>query len=330
MFERLLTWPHGASCQINNSPELGTNPSVSCRQPVSPTTDLNQTGKCKPCKEQGFRIAPSAVHDGMSDFQSVWKVTLSLLLVSFERKTCSLFDNCLTFDSLLRPIRRCFFHIYLYIYVGHLEERQQGKKNSVVTFLKPFKGKLSAQLSTSDTTSTVLILSPFICVYFFLSFFLDKPSPQGPHRYHQSSRKIAFQCQKMSTAQRFGEESTGPLKATGRRLASRLKGLFRTTRSWTFTSAFIAISQIQLAAHPPFGHCRYIFLYRFRICSTVNYQLYVILEERRRAGVKQQSHQSLWLHNSCHPYSNKIYHIVNHQDANVRRVCVCVRAPECW
>lgn len=77
---------------------------------------------------------------------------------------------------------------------------------------------------------------------------------------------------------------------------------------------------------PPFGHCRYIFLYRFRICSTVNYQLYVILEERRRAAVKQQSHQSLWLHNSCHPYSNKIYHIVNHQDANVRRVCVCVCA----
>lgn len=71
VFERLLTWPHGASCQINNSQELGTNPSIRCRQPVSPTADLNQTGKCKPCKEQGFRIAPSAVHDGMSDFQSV-------------------------------------------------------------------------------------------------------------------------------------------------------------------------------------------------------------------------------------------------------------------
>lgn len=76
----------------------------------------------------------------------------------------------------------------------------------------------------------------------------------------------------------------------------------------------------------PLGHCRHIFLYSFGICSTVNYQLYIILEERRRAGVKQQSHQSLWLHNSCHPYSNKIYHIVNHQDANVRRsVYVCAR-----
>lgn len=77
---------------------------------------------------------------------------------------------------------------------------------------------------------------------------------------------------------------------------------------------------------PPLGHCRYIFLYSFRICSTVNYRLYVILEERRRAGARQQSHQSLWLHNSCHPYSNKIYHIVNHQDANVRRSAyVCAR-----
>lgn len=141
------------------------------------------------------------------------------------------FDNCLTFDSLLRPIRRCFFS-YIFIYFcwpsGGTATR---KKNSVVTFLKPFKGKLSAQLSTSDTASAVLILSPFICVYFFLSFFLDKPSLQGHHRYHQSSRKIAFWCQKMSTAQRSGEESTGPLKATGRRLASCLKGLFRTTRS---------------------------------------------------------------------------------------------------
>jgi len=71
----------------------------------------------------------------------------------------------------------------------------------------------------------------------------------------------------------------------------------------------------------PLGLCRYIFLYSFRMCSTVNYQLYVILEEKRRARGKQQSHQSPWLHNSCQPYSNKMYHIVNHREANV---CVCV------
>lgn len=128
-------------------------------------------GKCKPCKEQGFQIAPSAAHDGMSDFQSIWKVTLSLLLVSFERKTCSPFDNCLTFDSLLRPIRRCCFFWYIFMLAIWRNGNKEDKiKNSVVTFLKPFKGKLSAQLSTSDTTSAVLILSPFICCLFFLSF----------------------------------------------------------------------------------------------------------------------------------------------------------------
>lgn len=197
-------------------------------------------GKCKPCKEQGFQIAPSAAHDGMSDFQSIWKVTLSLLLVSFERKTCSPFDNCLTFDSLLRPIRRCCF-FFIYIYVGHLEGRQHGRenkknpKNSVVTFLKPFKGKLSAQLWTSDTTSAVLTLSPFICCLFFLSFSGQTQS-SGTSSLPEVKKKNAFRCQKMSTAQRSSKESTGLFKATGRRLASHLKGLFHTARSWTFSS----------------------------------------------------------------------------------------------
>lgn len=44
--------------------------------------------------------------------------------------------------------------------------------HSVVTFLKPSKGKLSAQLSTSDRASAVLIF-PLLFVLIFLPCVLD-------------------------------------------------------------------------------------------------------------------------------------------------------------
>lgn len=67
-------------------------------------------------------------------------------------------------------------YIYIYIYVGHLEEQQQSKhKGRVVTFLKPSKGKLLAQLSTSDTPSSVLIFIPYYLCLFFSGSFRTKP-----------------------------------------------------------------------------------------------------------------------------------------------------------
>lgn len=221
-----------------------------------------------------------------------------------------MFDNCLTFDSLLRPIRQGFVFFMLAIWRSGNKE----KTYSNVTFLKPFKGGLSPQLSTSDTTSAVLIFFPFICVYFSLSFFffgLTQSAETSSLPSDLNSRKITFQCQKcqppnLIAASPQCEPSTLHFSAV-----------------LTISSAGCASALCFL----PLGHCRYISLYSFRMCSTVNYQLYVILEEKRRARGKQQSHQSLWLHNSCHPYSNKIYHIVNHREANVGTgVCVCVRA----
>lgn len=216
-----------------------------------------------------------------------------------------MFDNCLTFDSLLRPIRQGFFFLFFMLAIWWSGNKEKTYSN--VTFLKPFKGGLSPQLSTSDTTSAVLIFSFYLCL-FFSSFFggLTQSAETSSLPSELNWRKITFQCQKCQ-----------PPNLTA--------ALPRCEPSTLHFSAVLRISSAgsaSLLCFLPLGHCRYILLYSFRMCSTVNYQLYVILEEKRRARGKQQSHQSLWLHNSCHPYSNKIYHIVNHGEANVCE-CVC-------
>lgn len=264
----------------------------------------------------------------MSDFQSIWKVTLSLLLVPFERKTCSPFDNCLTFDSLLRPIRRCCF-FFIYIYVGHLEERQHGRQNKkqCCHFPQTFQRQAFSTAINIRYHKCCAHSFPFYLLFIFsLRRFWTNPVLWEPIATSRAQEKKSFPVSKNVNRPKVRQRVNWTIESN--RQAPRISSERPLPHCEIVNLLLYTWHFSESACSPPLGHCRYIFLYRFRICSTVNYQLYVILEER--AGVKQQSHQSLWLHNSCHPYSNKIYRIVNHQDANVRHVCVCVCAQERW
>lgn len=57
--------------------------------------------------------------------------------------------------------------------------------SSIVTFLKAFKGRISPQLSTSDTVGSVLVFFFHSCLFLAL-FFRVLPSLPRPYRCDQS------------------------------------------------------------------------------------------------------------------------------------------------
>lgn len=118
----------------------------------------------------------------------------------------------------------------------------------------------------------------FICVYFSLFFTLTQSAETSSLRSQLNSRKITFQCQKCQPPNLLAdlpqcEPSPSPPLC-----------------SFTEPAQPAALKRSVLFS---VGHCRHCLLYTFRMCSTVNYQLYVILVEKWGAGGKQQSHQSL-------------------------------------
>lgn len=237
---------------------------------------------------------------------SRWKVRRFLLPVSFKRKHVWCLITAWHLTVFSDQSDKVFFFTF---YVGHLVERQQVRNIQRCHFPQAFQRRsftTAINIRYHKCCAHFFLLFVFIFLFFFCGLTQSAETSSLPSELNW--RKITFQCQKCQ-----------PPNLTA--------ALPRCEPSTLHFSAVLRISSAgsaSLLCFLPLGHCRYILLYSFRMCSTVNYQLYVILEEKRRARGKQQSHQSLWLHNSCHPYSNKIYHIVNHGEANVCE-CVCVR-----
>lgn len=206
---------------------------------------------------------------------------------------------------------------FLFFYVGRLEEQQQGKNIQYCHFPQAFQRQsLATAINIRYECCAHFFSLSFVFIFLFFFFGLTQSAETSSLPSELNSRK----------------KSLSSVKSV-----NHLTLLQRCHIVNLLLSTSLAVLRISSAGCTealcffPLGHCRYIFLYSFRMCSTVNYQLYVILEEKRRARGKQQSHQSLWLHNSCQPYSNKIYHIVNHQEVNVHvcvYICVCVQ--EYW
>lgn len=224
------------------------------------------------------------------------------------------------------------FHIYLYIYVGHLEERQQGKKKQCCHFPQAFQRQAFSTAINIRYRECCAHSFPFYLCLFFPLVLSGQTQSAGTSSLPSELKKNHFPVSKNVNRPKVRRRVNWTVESNWKRLRiSSESPLLRHEIVNLHLCTYRHFSHsARCSPPPPLGHCHYIFLYRFRICSTVNYQLYIILEESRKAGVKQQSHQSLWLHNSCHPYSNKIYNIVNHQDANVCCVCVCVCVLECW
>lgn len=137
---------------------------------MSTTTDLNQRGKCKPCKEQGLGLCGGTAHDGMSDFHSLAeRLGFSFCRYLFKRKHVC----CLITAWHLTVFSDQSDKFFLFFMLAAWRSSNKEKTYSIVTFLKPFKGSLLPQLSTSDTMSAVLIFFFLSFVFIFLFFWTN-------------------------------------------------------------------------------------------------------------------------------------------------------------
>lgn len=142
------------------------------------------------------------------------------------------------------------FFIYIYIFMLAIWRKGNKEKKTVLS-LSSSLSKASFQHSYQHQIPRVLCsFFPLLFVFIFSSrSFWTNPVCRdliATIRAQEKSLSSVKKCQ----------PPKGPAKSQldrWKRLedASHLKVLFHTTRSWTFTFALIAISQIQLAAHLP-------------------------------------------------------------------------------
>lgn len=143
----------------------------SCRQLVSTTLDLNQRGKCKPCKEQGFWLCGVLHMMGWVTFSLAERLGFAFCRYLFKRK--HVWRLITAWHLTIFPDQSDKFFFFFFM-LAIWRSSNKEKTYSIVTFLKLFKGSLSPQLSTSDTTSAVLNFSFYLCLFFLFFFpFLD-------------------------------------------------------------------------------------------------------------------------------------------------------------
>lgn len=185
----------------------------------------------------------STAHDGMSDFHSLAeRLGFSFCRYLFLKKTCLLFDNCLTFDSLFRPIRQVFF-----FYVACLEEQQQGKNIQYCHFPQAFQRQsFATAINIRYRECCAHFLTFHLCLFFSLCFFFFFGLTQSvkTSSLPSTQEKSLSQCQKCQPPN----------------LTAALPQCEPSPLHFSAVLRFSSAGCTEALCFFPLGHCRYIFI----------------------------------------------------------------------